>query len=180
MGLAAQESDNSTISIDATFLKAQADAEDMGELDNTLIFYIAGDNGTSAEGGMNGLYNEYTYFNGIEKEDVPVPFSSKSPIFLILNLSEFSNKETKPLTQYSEPFLSIPIPSPVIKPSIMLPARFFLDGEVLFATTTVFTSWDKVISAGLCIETKTEEVVQDEIKKIKNTIKKYWAFIELN
>jgi len=29
--------------------------EDMGELDNTLIFYIAGDNGTSAEGGMSGL-----------------------------------------------------------------------------------------------------------------------------
>ena len=37
--------------------------EEMGELDNTLIFYIAGDNGTSAEGGMNGLYNEMTYFN---------------------------------------------------------------------------------------------------------------------
>lgn len=37
--------------------------EDMGELDNTLIFYIAGDNGTSAEGGMNGLYNELAYFN---------------------------------------------------------------------------------------------------------------------
>jgi arylsulfatase len=37
--------------------------EDMGELDNTLIFYIAGDNGTSAEGGMAGLYNEMTYFN---------------------------------------------------------------------------------------------------------------------
>jgi arylsulfatase A-like enzyme len=37
--------------------------EDMGELDNTLIFYIAGDNGTSAEGGMTGLYNEMTYFN---------------------------------------------------------------------------------------------------------------------
>ncbi len=37
--------------------------EDMGELDNTLIFYIAGDNGTSAEGVMNGLYNEMTYFN---------------------------------------------------------------------------------------------------------------------
>ena len=35
-----------------------------GELDNTLIFYIVGDNGTSAEGGMNGLYNEMTYFNG--------------------------------------------------------------------------------------------------------------------
>ncbi len=38
--------------------------EDMGELDNTLIFYISGDNGTSAEGVMNGLYNEMTYFNG--------------------------------------------------------------------------------------------------------------------
>lgn len=38
--------------------------EDLGELDNTLIFYIAGDNGTSAEGGMTGLYNEMTYFNG--------------------------------------------------------------------------------------------------------------------
>ena len=37
--------------------------EDMGEIDNTLIFYIAGDNGTSAEGLMNGLYNEMTYFN---------------------------------------------------------------------------------------------------------------------
>jgi arylsulfatase A-like enzyme len=35
-----------------------------GQLDNTLIFYIVGDNGTSAEGGMVGLYNEMTYFNG--------------------------------------------------------------------------------------------------------------------
>ena len=41
--------------------------EDMGELDNTLIFYIAGDNGTSAEGVMNGLYNEMTYFNNEPK-----------------------------------------------------------------------------------------------------------------
>jgi len=39
--------------------------DDLGELDNTLIIYIAGDNGTSAEGGMNGLYNETTYFNGV-------------------------------------------------------------------------------------------------------------------
>ncbi len=36
-----------------------------GQLDNTLIFYILGDNGTSGEGSMNGLYNEMTYFNGI-------------------------------------------------------------------------------------------------------------------
>ncbi len=33
--------------------------------DNTLVFYIAGDNGTSGEGGENGLFNEYTYFNGV-------------------------------------------------------------------------------------------------------------------
>ena len=39
--------------------------QSMGQLDNTLIFYIIGDNGTSAEGGMNGLYNEMTYFNGV-------------------------------------------------------------------------------------------------------------------
>jgi len=37
--------------------------EDMGELENTLIFYIAGDNGTSAEGGRSGLYNEMAFFN---------------------------------------------------------------------------------------------------------------------
>ena len=38
---------------------------DTGQLDNTLIFYIIGDNGTSAEGGMNGMFNEMTYFNGV-------------------------------------------------------------------------------------------------------------------
>ncbi len=37
----------------------------IGDLDNTIIFYIAGDNGTSAEGGMNGLFSEMTYFNGV-------------------------------------------------------------------------------------------------------------------
>ncbi|MBM4294871.1 MAG: arylsulfatase [Deltaproteobacteria bacterium] len=39
--------------------------EATGQLDNTLIFYIVGDNGASAEGGMNGLFNEMTYFNGV-------------------------------------------------------------------------------------------------------------------
>jgi arylsulfatase A-like enzyme len=42
--------------------------DDMGELDNTLVFYIAGDNGTSAEGGENGMFNEYTYFNGVAEQ----------------------------------------------------------------------------------------------------------------
>jgi arylsulfatase len=41
--------------------------DDLGQLDNTLVFYIVGDNGASAEGGMNGLYNEATYFNGVEE-----------------------------------------------------------------------------------------------------------------
>jgi arylsulfatase A-like enzyme len=38
---------------------------DIGQLDNTLIFYIVGDNGASAEGGANGVFNENSYFNGI-------------------------------------------------------------------------------------------------------------------
>ncbi len=41
--------------------------EAMGQMDNTLIFYIVGDNGASAEGGMNGLFNEMTYFNGVRE-----------------------------------------------------------------------------------------------------------------
>lgn len=44
--------------------------EATGQIDNTLIFYIAGDNGTSGEGGENGMFNEYTYFNGV-REEVP-------------------------------------------------------------------------------------------------------------
>ena len=44
--------------------------EDTGQADNTLVFYIAGDNGASAEGGENGMFNEYTYFNGVQ-ETVP-------------------------------------------------------------------------------------------------------------
>ena len=44
--------------------------EDSGNLDNTLIFYIVGDNGASAEGGMVGMFNEMTYFNGVA-EQVP-------------------------------------------------------------------------------------------------------------
>ena len=39
--------------------------DDMGKLDNTLIIYINGDNGTSAEGGPLGTPNEVAFFNGI-------------------------------------------------------------------------------------------------------------------
>jgi arylsulfatase A-like enzyme len=43
--------------------------EDMGKLDNTLIIYINGDNGTSSEGTLLGTPNEVAMFNGV---DVPV------------------------------------------------------------------------------------------------------------
>ena len=46
--------------------------EDMGEMDNTLIIYIAGDNGASPEGMLNGTPNEFTTFNG-----VPVPVDAQ-------------------------------------------------------------------------------------------------------
>lgn len=36
-------------------------------LDDTLVFYVLGDNGASAEGGMAGRLNEHTYFNGVEE-----------------------------------------------------------------------------------------------------------------
>jgi arylsulfatase A-like enzyme len=39
--------------------------EDMGKLDNTLIIYINGDNGTSAEGTLVGTPNEVAMFNGV-------------------------------------------------------------------------------------------------------------------
>ena len=46
--------------------------EDLGELNNTLIIYIGGDNGASAEGMINGTPNEFTTFNG-----VPVPVKAQ-------------------------------------------------------------------------------------------------------
>ena len=42
--------------------------EDMGELDNTLIIYIQGDNGASAEGTLQGLLNEMSVFNGMPED----------------------------------------------------------------------------------------------------------------
>ncbi|WNZ27052.1 arylsulfatase [Leptolyngbya sp. NK1-12] len=39
--------------------------EQLGELDNTLVLYIAGDNGASAEGGLTGSVNELKVFNGV-------------------------------------------------------------------------------------------------------------------
>ena len=44
--------------------------EKLGILDNTVIIFIAGDNGASAEGQMNGMFSEMTFFSGVP-ETVP-------------------------------------------------------------------------------------------------------------
>lgn len=44
--------------------------DESGQADNTMIIFVYGDNGSSAEGGMNGMYSEMTYFNGVQ-ETVP-------------------------------------------------------------------------------------------------------------
>jgi arylsulfatase A-like enzyme len=49
--------------------------QDMGKLDNTLIIYISGDNGASAEGTMNGTPNEIASLNGA---DFPVQAQLKN------------------------------------------------------------------------------------------------------
>lgn len=48
--------------------------QDMGKLDNTLIIYISGDNGSSPEGSVVGTPNEVAAFNGV---DVPVEVQLK-------------------------------------------------------------------------------------------------------
>jgi arylsulfatase A-like enzyme len=49
--------------------------EDLGKLENTLIIYISGDNGSSAEGTLVGTPNEVAMFNGVE---VPVEVQLKN------------------------------------------------------------------------------------------------------
>ncbi|MBR0823855.1 arylsulfatase [Bradyrhizobium liaoningense] len=46
------------------------EVQDEGKLDNTLIIYISGDNGTSPEGTTRGTPNQYTAYNGIL--DLPI------------------------------------------------------------------------------------------------------------
>jgi len=49
------------------------EVQDMGKLDNTLIIYIDGDNGTSAEGSVYGTFNQMTAYNGILNEPAVKP-----------------------------------------------------------------------------------------------------------
>jgi arylsulfatase len=48
---------------------------DAGQIDNTLIIYISGDNGGSAEGQAHGTPNEVAFFNGVE-----IPVEAQLPV----------------------------------------------------------------------------------------------------
>jgi arylsulfatase A-like enzyme len=61
--------------------------EDMGKLENTLIIYIDGDNGTSPEGTLSGTFNQMTAYNGIL--DVPEPLQ-------LLHLEDWGSSSTYP------------------------------------------------------------------------------------
>ena len=52
------------------------EVQDEGKLDDTLIIYISGDNGTSAEGTTVGTPNQYTAYNGIL--DLPIAEQMKA------------------------------------------------------------------------------------------------------
>ncbi|WP_280637291.1 arylsulfatase [Nocardioides sp. W7] len=55
--------------------------EDLEVLDDTLIYYIIGDNGASAEGTMNGAFNEMANFNGMADLETPEFMLSKMEEF---------------------------------------------------------------------------------------------------
>jgi arylsulfatase A-like enzyme len=61
--------------------------EDMGKLDNTIIIYIDGDNGTSPEGTLGGTYNQLIAYNGIL--DTPMPLQ-------LLHLEDWGTDKTYP------------------------------------------------------------------------------------
>ena len=60
--------------------------EDLGELDNTLFIYIAGDNGGTAIGGLNGTFNEWSILNGAP-EAIP---------YLLTRLADYGGPSSYP------------------------------------------------------------------------------------
>jgi len=60
--------------------------EDLGVLENTLVYYIIGDNGASAEGTLNGTYNEMINFNGAA--------ALETPEFMIDRLDDFGGPDS--------------------------------------------------------------------------------------
>ena len=63
------------------------EVQNEGKLDNTLIIYICGDNGTSAEGTLEGTFNDLTAYNGIL--DVPMPLQ-------LLHYTDWGSDKTYP------------------------------------------------------------------------------------
>jgi arylsulfatase len=57
--------------------------EDLEVLDDTIIYYIIGDNGASAEGTMNGAFNEMANFNGMA--------AIETPEFMLSKVDEFGS-----------------------------------------------------------------------------------------
>ncbi len=57
--------------------------EQIGVLDDTIIYYIVGDNGASAEGTLNGAFNEMANFNGMAELETPE--------FMVSKLDEFGS-----------------------------------------------------------------------------------------
>jgi arylsulfatase A-like enzyme len=60
--------------------------EDLGVLENTLVYYIIGDNGASAEGTLNGTYNEMINFNGAA--------ALETPEFMLDRLDDFGSPDS--------------------------------------------------------------------------------------
>ena len=54
---------------------------ELGALDDTLVYVIIGDNGASAEGTVNGAFNELAYFNGMPDIETPEFMTSKMEKF---------------------------------------------------------------------------------------------------
>lgn len=46
--------------------------QQMGQFDNTLFIYVAGDNGASGEGGLHGHFNETDGFNGVPEDSAAI------------------------------------------------------------------------------------------------------------
>ena len=57
--------------------------EDLGALEDTIVYYIIGDNGASAEGTLNGAFNEMANFNGMA--------AIETPEFLLSKMDEFGS-----------------------------------------------------------------------------------------
>jgi arylsulfatase len=60
----------------------------LGILDDTLVYYIVGDNGASAEGTLNGTYNEMLNFNGMA--------AIESPEFLTAKIDKWGGPDSYP------------------------------------------------------------------------------------